>query len=73
LPLGAILAGAEGIPATLAAVTGAFPELPTEAASLVAEDTEEAAILVAGGTEAGGTVRKLVPALPLSEPKTSSA
>jgi hypothetical protein len=55
--------------ATLAVVTAAFPEL---VASLVAVDTEEAATLVAVGTGAGGTVRKVVPAIPLSQPKPSS-
>lgn len=55
MPLGATLAAAtEGFPevvvaATLAVLTAVFPELHTEAASLVAV-----------GTEAVGTVRKLV-------------
>jgi hypothetical protein len=42
--------------ATLAVVTAAFPEVHTEAVSLVAVDTEEAASLVAVDMEAGGTV-----------------
>ena len=78
MPLGATLAAAtDGIPevvmaATLAVVTAAFPELHTEAASLVAVDTEEAATLVAVGTEAAGTVRQVVPPIPLSQPRPSS-
>jgi hypothetical protein len=57
--------------ATLAVVTAASPESHTEAASPVAVDTEAAATLVAVGTEVGGTGRKVVPPIPLSQPKPS--